>query len=134
MEHKCYKPVKLFDVTMYGGDSTPWEFSLVRKNGSNFPVDEGTECTATLTIVPFDTVASPVGYINTNQAVLQKTATFKVDSTGNTVAVFYFEENDTKSLYGKFAYQVEVRHKDNVRIGQGELVILYNINYGGMAE
>ena len=128
MEHKCYKPIKLYDVEMYGGDATPWEFTLVRKNGSSFPIDEGTECTTTLTIVPFDTVAGPVGYINNEQIVLQKTATFSEDTNGGTVAVFEFAESDTKSLYGKFIYQVEVRHGEDVRIGQGNLTILCNIN------
>lgn len=128
MEPKCYKPVRLYDITMYGGENTPWNFSLVRKNGSDFLIEQGVRCTATLTIAPFDAVPNPVGYINYKDIVLQKTATFESSATGGTVAVFEFAEADTKELCGKFIYQVEVNHHGDTRIGQGNLTILYNIN------
>lgn len=130
MEHKCYKPIRLYDVEMYGGDSTPWEYTLVRKNGSNFLIEQGVTCTAKLTIAPFDAVPDPTGYINTKDIVIQKTATFSANASGGTVATFEFAEEDTKSLYGKFIYQVEVRHRDEPRIGQGNLTIHYNIDQG----
>lgn len=132
MEHKCYRPTPLYDVSMYGGDTTPWEFTLVRKNGSNFPIDEGAECVATLTVVPFETV----GYltINDEEIVLQKTATFSENAVGGTVAVFEFAESDTKTLCGKFIYQVEISHGSDKRVGQGNLTILHNVNQGASAE
>lgn len=134
MSNQCYKPVKLPEISMIGGDCTDWEFTLIRKNGSTFYIEQGVECTATLTVVPFDSVASPAGYINTQEIILQKTATFSETSSGGTAAVFEFEEADTKELYGKFIYQVEVHHGDDVRIGQGDLCIQYNINQEVAAE
>lgn len=134
MEHKCYRPTPLYDISMYGGDTTPWEFTLVRKNGSNFPIDEGAECIATLTVVPFDAVGGLTGYINDEEIVLQKTAVFSETATGGTAAVFTFTESETKTLHGKFIYQVEVSHGSEKRVGQGNLTILYNVNQEASAE
>lgn len=128
MDHKCYKPVRLYDIEMYGGENQPWEFPLVRRNGAIFAIEQGVLCTATLTIAPFDAIPDPAGYINTRDIVIQKTATLTTGTDGGAVAVFEFEEEDTKKLYGKFIYQVEIDHHGDKRIGQGNLAIHYNIN------
>lgn len=127
MKHECIKAIRLPDVEMYGGDCTPWEISLVRENGTQFIIQQGIECTAIFTVIP----VSAAGFGDTlseQEPVLSKTGIFSETSSGGVAVQFSFAEEDTKELWGKFLYQIEIRHGNDVRIGQGDLYIKANIN------
>lgn len=127
MKHECIKPVRLPDVEIYGGDCTPWEISLVRENGTKFIIQQGIECTATFTMIQVN--ATNLSSITSSQdIVLSKSGTFSETSDGGVAVQFPFAEEDTKELWGKFLYQIEIRHGEDVRIGQGDLYIRANIN------
>lgn len=129
MKCNCTDVIILPNITMYGGDTTPWEITLVRENGANFSIAEGAECSATLTVVPFES-ASMVSNAAGVTPALTKRGISAATSAGGTAVTFNFAENDTKELQGKFLYQVEVRYASDLRIGQGNLFIKQNINQG----
>lgn len=126
MKHECIKAIKLPDVEIYAGDTTPWQITLVRENGALFVIEQGATCTATFTMVRVRAAGLPGD--TEDEILLSKTGTFQAAPNGGTIAIFDFEEADTKELYGKFLYQIEIRHIDDLRIGQGDLYIKHNIN------
>lgn len=105
------------DIEMYGGDTTPWYIQLVHGSGIGFTYSEASGYTSRLTITPY----IGGGY------VVQKTGTISSYGSGGAAAVFTFAENDTKSLFGKYIYQVEFINGSEKRIGQGTLVIRRNV-------
>ena len=112
------------DVEMYGGDTTPWQIFIAHENGNPYTVDELDGYTATLYLIPY--------YMNTGVSVsgapvLTKSGTFKaVDGVG--AVEFAMAASDTKTLAGKYTYQVEFHYGTACRIGQGKVHIRTNIN------
>lgn len=108
------------DIEMYGGDTTPWYIQLVHGSGIGFTYSEASGYTSRLTIAPYVSVTGG-GY------AVQKTGTISSYGDGSAAAVFSFVENDTKTLFGKYIYQVEFTNGTEKRIGQGTLTIRRNI-------
>ena len=114
----------LHDIEMYGGDTTPWRMYLKHDGGTYYTLAEADGYAATLTILPYY-MKTGVG-VN-GVPVLTKTATLKeIDSKA--VAEFAMTENDTKTLAGKYIYQVEFAYGSDIRIGQGNLYVHANID------
>lgn len=119
--------VILPDIEIYGGDTTPWEVAMVHQNGSGYTLEEADDYTAVLTVTPFMHSAG-LGTGGNNSYVVQKTGTIKTLSSGDVGAEFTFTASDTKTLAGKYTYQIEFNLGEASRIGQGNLHIMNNIN------
>ena len=123
-----YKVQVLPEIEMYGGDTTPWEITLVDNLDNPFSVEVGSDCTATLSFAPIKASSGISGSAVSFGSIFSKPGVISENSSGGTSITFDFEEQETKSLRGKFLYQIEIRHGDGVRIGQGSVYIKQNIN------
>lgn len=129
MKDPEYFPIKtLPDIEMYGGDTLPWEVTLIRDDGSKFSVDTASECTATLTFTPLKATTGFGTNANILSPILTKTGEVKPTLDGNSIILFLFEKSDTVGLRGKFLYQIEVKHDEDLRLCQGTIYIKQNIN------
>lgn len=128
MEKYDFQVHALPDIEMYAGDTVPWEIILMRDDGSYFSTDTASECICMMTLTPYK-VTSGIG-VNAVIATPVLTKTGRVETTLDGVAavVFDFTPADTRSLRGKFLYQIEVTHDTDLRICQGHLFIKQNIN------
>lgn len=128
--NKCnkYEILNLPDIEMYGGDTLPWEVTLIRDDGSKFSVDTASECTSTLTFTPLKATTGLGNNATALVPILTKVGEVKQTLDGSSVVMFFFDENDTKGLRGKFLYQIEVKHDEDLRICQGYIYIKQNIN------
>lgn len=116
------------DIEIYGGDTLPWEVTLIRDDGSKFSVDTASECTATLTFTPLKATTGFGTNANILPPILTKTGQVKPTLDGSSIILFTFEKNDTIGLRGKFLYQIEVKHDEDLRLCQGTIYIKQNIN------
>lgn len=120
-------------IEMYGGDTTPWEITLVRKDGSKVAYDgTGEDCAVTIQFAPLNT-AGKFGHAPTITPVLSKAATLsRIEANGGTLATFTFTRDDTINLWGKFIYQIDVNWPDpntqGLRVLQGTVTIMQNVN------
>lgn len=119
---------KLPDIEMYGGDTVPWEISLVRDDGTECLSSAAEDCTCTLTFSPFKVTTGLGGRAAAVAPLLTKTGTVKETLDGSATVVFGFEASDTVNLRGKFLYQIEVAHNTDLRVAQGHVYIKQNIN------
>ena len=125
----CHKVYSLPDIDMYGGDTTPWEVYLVYEDGTNFPIDENTTYTCTLTLSPFGVKSTVTNTGSVVQNILTRVGTVHSDATiGSTLIRFEFRKEDTINLRGKFLYQIDVCFGNDVRICQGVLNIRQNVS------
>lgn len=119
---------KLPDITMYGGDTTPWYISIMKQDGTPYPFGSLTGSSAKLFLSPY---ALSVGIGNDAQAaepVLTKSGTVTGDPDGNGTILFTMERADTIDLRGKYLYQIEISRDDDLRVLQGVVTIRPNIN------
>jgi len=129
MNSCIYKAQRFPDIEMYGGDTTPWEVTFVDEKGKNFVLPFSQIHTCTLSIMPF-AISSGIG----NKAIateptLQKLGSIVTsESAGTTTAIFTFSSDDTKSLRGKYIYQIELVYGSDCISCQGNLLIKQNIN------
>lgn len=118
---------RLPDMTMYGGDTTPWMITLTNEDGSNLSASSEAEYECILSVSPFAHVYGGGNNASIAKPVLTKTA--GVDKSANAcTATFTFIMEDTIHLRGKYTYQIEVRSGINNRVSQGNLTILENKN------
>ena len=115
-------------IEMYGGDTVPWEVTLVRENGEKYRMDSARDFTCVLTISPINSISGLGGSSLVSTPLLKKTATIKEALDGSATAIFDFTTDDTLQLRGKFIYQIDIFYGDDVRTGQGHLLIKQNIN------
>lgn len=127
-EKKCFPVYTLPYIEMYGGETTSWEISLVREDGTKYSAESAEACTVILTFMPFKTTTGLGYYAKPADPVLEKTGETILDTDGSPVTVFAFDEADTIALRGKYIYQIEVRHNDDLRVCQGDIYIKQNIN------
>lgn len=121
---------------MYGGDTTPWEITLLRDNGSKLAYDTGKNCTVKLTFAPVSAVTQFGFMAAASTPVLSKTIAPREGVDGGTVALVEFSEADTIELRGKFVYQLDILREvgpnedatDNRRVCQGWVLIMQNID------
>lgn len=123
MENNNFKIYILPDIEMYGGDTTPWIVTPTRDDGRIYSEDYMVECTAILTLTPFKASTGQSNNSVPMNPVLIKEGELNVDSF-----IFSFDEDDTIFLRGKFVYQIEIRHNEDLRLSQGCLYIKQNIN------
>lgn len=129
MQHNhCFEVRALPDIEMYGGDTTPWEVTLMCNDGTRFSADVSKGFAVTLTLTPFKASSGFGNNANTIPPILTKTGIVETKAGEGTIVTFEFEENDTKGLRGKFIYQIEIRQDENLRICQGSIYIKQNIN------
>lgn len=118
---------------MYGGDTTPWEITLVRKDGSKVSYSgTGESCEATIKLAPLNNV-NMFGHSPVLTPVLTKTAVISmIKENGGTLATFVFKTEDTINLWGKYIYQLDISWPDEggsgSRIYQGTLTIIQNVD------
>lgn len=127
-DNTSFNVESLPDIEMYGGDTLPWEVTLIRSDGSHFSVDTASECTATLTFTPLKASTGLGNSANALAPILTKVGEVREALSGGSIILFEFAEEDTKSLRGKFLYQIEVSHDDDLRLCQGHIYIKQNIN------
>ncbi len=116
------------DIEMYGGDTVPWEVTLIRDDGSKYSLETASECICTLTFTPFKVTTGLGGRANPVTPLLTKSGTIEEALDGSATVVFDFTTQDTIGLRGKFLYQIEVAHDTDLRIAQGHVYIKQNTN------
>lgn len=114
-------------IEMYGGDTVPWEIELVRENGSYFSYDTAIECTFKMVFLPYSVDGQNGISYSDIDPVLQKYGTV-VDNNGIALVEFRFATEDTRELWGKYLYQIEVIHEDDHRSMQGVVNIHQNLD------
>lgn len=119
---------KLPDIEIYGGDTVPWEVTLIRDDGTSCPSSAAENFSCTLTFSPFKVTTGLGGKAISAAPLLTKKGTIKETSDGGAAAVFDFATQDTIDLRGKFLYQIEISNGDDLRIAQGHIYIRQNIN------
>ena len=126
MEYCNHAIYRLPDITMCGGDTTPWNITLVNDEGrTDIPSNNSIECI--LTLSPYGRISGVGLNAVSVSPVLQKIAT--VMHNGSTcTATILFGVEDTLHLRGKYIYQIEVINGDSNRVSQGNLTILENKN------
>lgn len=121
------------DIEIYGGDTTPWEVEVVCDDSSEFQADALSEYSAILT---FSKIGTSSG-LSTNAVgapvLLIKNGVFSKTDAG-TFIKFSFYKDDTKHLRGKFVYQIEIKHNNDLRLCQGHVYIRQNINIADSAD
>lgn len=122
-----YCVATLPDVEMYGGDTTPWEIAMLHENGTGYTLAEADGYSCVLTVTAFSHAAG-LGSGGSSSYALQKAGTIKTLSDGSVGAEITFSSADTKTLAGKFVYQVEFINGEQGKVGQGYLNIRNNIN------
>lgn len=124
-EHGGYK---LPEVTMYGGDTTPWSVLIVKQNGNPYPFESLTGSTAKMTFTPYAISAGLGANAEAIAPVLTKTGTMTSDPSGIGTVLFTMTKEDTISMRGKYIYQVEISKENELRVLQGIVTIKQNIN------
>lgn len=126
MRKNDYPITILPDIEMYGGDTEPWKVLIAHEDGTSYLYSEVSGYSATLTIMQY---MYSVGLgVNGSTYVLQKSGAIQLYGVEDAAVVFSFVTNDTKSLAGRYTYQIEISHGADKRIGQGNLFIKNNIN------
>lgn len=115
-------------IEMYGGDTVPWEVTLVREDGQKYLIDSAQNFTCVLTVSPINSISGLGGSSLVSAPILKKTAEIKEAFDGSATAIFDFLAADTLQLRGKFIYQIDVLYGTDVRTGQGHLLVKQNIN------
>ena len=128
--NNCYNIDHLPDIEMYGGDTLPWEVTLVREDGSPFSFEAASECSAKLTLVPLKATVGIGNNANTLTPVLSKNGVFRETLSNGSIVLFEFTKNDTKLLRGKYLYQIEITRDNDLRVCQGHIYIKQNIRGG----
>lgn len=127
-EKKRFPVYTLPYIEMYGGETVNWEISLVQEDGTKYSVESAQACTVILSFMPVKTTTGLGYYAKPAEPVLEKRGEVTLDTDGSPVTVFTFDESDTISFRGKYIYQIEVRHNDDLRVCQGDIYIKQNIN------
>lgn len=127
-DNNHFRATTLPDIEIYGGDTTPWEVTLVRKDGTKYSVDDAAVCVSTLTFTPLKATTGLGNNAVAFTPTLKKKGRVELDDDGLAIVVFDFAASDTKGLRGKFLYQIEVEHNGDLRISQGYIYIKQNIN------
>lgn len=128
MSNGCFTAQKLPDIEIYGGDTTPWEVVLMRDSNTNFDYSDSTQCSVILTVAQSKTSTGQSAGAVLMAPILTKQGALQAITGGGTAVVFSFADADTKSLRGKYTYQIEVRFDNELRIGQGSLYVKQNMN------
>lgn len=115
------------DIEMYGGDTVPWEVTLVRDDGCKYTIDDAKNFTCTLTITPFKVTTGLGGRASPVMPVLTKSGSLQETLDESAIVIFLFDIADTIGLRGKFLYQIEVACGTDLRAAQGHLYIKQNI-------
>lgn len=119
---------RLPDITIYGGDTTPWSVTLFQQNDQDYPSASLDGSTARLTFIPY-AVSMGIGtQANSIPPVLTLTASVEGYADGSGTVLFMPSKADTINLRGKYTYQIEIINGDNLRVKQGTVTIKQNIN------
>lgn len=116
------------DIEMYGGDTVPWEVTLIHEDGGKYTIDGAKDFLCTLTITPFKVTTGLGGRASPVTPVLTKSGSLKQTLDESATVIFPFDIADTIGLRGKFLYQIEITYGTDLRAAQGHLYIKQNIN------
>lgn len=119
---------KLPDVSMYGGDTTPWSIIIVKQDGTPYPFASLTGSAAKLALTPYAISTGLGANAESIAPVLVKTGTVTSDPSGTATVLFSLTKADTINLRGKYIYQVELSKDSELRVLQGFVTIKQNIN------
>lgn len=119
---------RLPEVIIYGGDTTPWNFNIIQKNGNPYPYASLSSSTAVLSLAPYAISMGIGSDAEITEPELSIDGTIIDNGDGGAIAKFVFESDSTINLRGKYVYQVEIKTGGDKRILQGLLTIKQNIN------
>lgn len=128
MRDDCFMIDILPNIEMYGGSTDKWRVVPLTENNAKIPYIYIGGCIVTLTIAPFKASTGLGRNANSFAPVLEKAGKVERLSDDSGAIIFDFQENDTKSLRGKFIYQIEIKNQKNVQICQGHIYIRQNVN------
>lgn len=126
--NRDFEATVLPDIEMYGGDTAPWYVILVNPDGSPHKYNDLSQVSAVLTFLPYKIVSGQGQNATVVSPVLTIDGLITSYSTGGVMATFVFSENQTKSLHGKYVYQIEMAKGEDKRVSQGHIVIKHNIH------
>lgn len=125
MDYNTISAVVLPDIEVYGGDTQPWEISILHENGQPYTVGEMNGYESKLTVTPF----SISHYSESIRPVLSKSGRISTSSDGYAVVMFEFDSTDTIRMRGKYIYQIAFSYGGTkLRVGQGKLIVRPNNN------
>lgn len=121
---------------MYGGDTTPWEITLLREDGSKLSYNTGKSLSVKFSFSPVSATTQFGFQAYAATPILSKTISTREAEDGGTAILVEFSEEDTVKLRGKFVYQLDIYKYDdpdgdilnNHRICQGWVLIKQNID------
>lgn len=118
---------RLPDLTMCGGDTTPWLIKLIQENGNPYPIELFSDCNATLSFAPYSN-GTTFRSSKPSSAEVLLTGNFGRDADGGAIVTFEPLARDTIDLQGKYTYQISISQGKDSRVMQGIITIKQNIN------
>ncbi len=125
-----YDCVRLPDIVMYGGDTTPWVVNLIKETGELYTVSDNlanTFNTASLYFMPYGITTGAASDAYIFEPILTVEGSMETDDDGYPIVVFYFTPENTSILRGKYVYQVEISGATELRLAQGVVTIKQNV-------
>lgn len=125
MGENNYSAYAFPDIELYAGDTTEWVVPIKFENIGNESSVDPSMLSAILTILPHSISV----HATTNpslEAVSLLSINGDLDDSG--AFHFVFSEDDTIKFRGKYKYQIDVRYENELRICQGNLYFIRNIN------
>lgn len=129
-----HSPEKLPDVTIYGGDTAPWNVNVIQQNGNPFPYTSLSGATALLTFTPYAISMGLGGDSDSIDPILSVDGTVEEGEDSGTNIVFNLTYSDTVNLRGKYVYQIEISKGNDRRVLQGFVTIKQNINRSSISR
>ena len=118
----------LSEVSIYGGDTTPWVVTILKENGDSYPYAALDAATASLALAPYAISTGLGNDAETVDPVLVKTGTVSSNEEGGGIIEFDLASSDTIALRGKYIYQITITKDGDSRVFQGLATIRQNIN------
>lgn len=124
-----YECVKLPDIVMYGGDTTPWIVNMVKESGELYTTSELGDAfkVADLYFMPYGITTGAASDVSIDDPTLQIQGTLSTDDNGYPIIVFNFIPENTSILRGKYIYQIEISGSTETRLAQGVVTIKQNV-------
>ncbi len=118
----------LSEVSICGGDTTPWVVTILKENGDFYPYAALDAATASLALTPYAISTGLGNDAETVDPVLVKEGVVSSNEEGGGIAEFELSIADTMNLRGKYIYQITISKDGDSRVFQGIATVRQNIN------
>jgi hypothetical protein len=118
----------LSEVSICGGDTTPWAVTILKENGDAYPYAALDAATASLALTPYAISTGLGNNADVVDPVLVKDGTISSSDEGGGIVEFELSSTDTMNLRGKYIYQITISKDGDSRVYQGIVTVKQNIN------